>query len=208
MRHILPMSLFEYSRGPEMARAEAASASVRSDSIKGLAQSIAKPAYRRLLTAAPALRRAVPSLVIAFLLTICVGAFVQIVDHRRQVIIETLKAIEAGADVVAERIDHARSQNQQFDARLASEIDRMIPLWVRSPGRQILVTNPEGIVVAGVRDVQIGSGKGGGVVATPLGPATIGRRLLDVLGPAQPLTTFGAAAGVLEITLSDGEEAF
>ena len=35
-----------------MARAEAASASLRSDSIKGLAQSVAKPAYRRLLTAA------------------------------------------------------------------------------------------------------------------------------------------------------------
>ena len=55
-----------------MARAEVASASsVSSDSIKGLAQSIAKPAYRRLLTAEPALRRAVPALIIAFLLTIC-----------------------------------------------------------------------------------------------------------------------------------------
>jgi hypothetical protein len=30
--------------------------------VKGLAQSIAKPAYRRLLTAEPALRRAVPAL--------------------------------------------------------------------------------------------------------------------------------------------------
>ena len=50
-----------------MARAEAAHASVRSDSIKGLAQSIAKPAYRRLLTAEPALRRAVPTLIIASL---------------------------------------------------------------------------------------------------------------------------------------------
>ena len=67
-----------------MARAEAASASIRSDSIKGLAQSIAKPAYRRLLTAEPALRRAVPALIIAFLLTICVGTVVQILDHRRQ----------------------------------------------------------------------------------------------------------------------------
>ena len=75
-------------RGPAMARAEAASASARSDSIKGLAQSIAKPAYRRLLTAEPALRRAVPALIIAFLLTICVGAFVQILDHRRQTIAE------------------------------------------------------------------------------------------------------------------------
>ena len=49
-----------------MARAEAAGASARSDSIKGLAQSIAKPAYRRLLTAEPALRRAVPALIVAF----------------------------------------------------------------------------------------------------------------------------------------------
>ena len=36
-----------------MARAHAASACVQSDSIKGLAQSIAKPAYHRLLIAEP-----------------------------------------------------------------------------------------------------------------------------------------------------------
>ena len=44
-----------------MARAHAASACVQSDSIKGLAQSIAKPAYHRLLIAEPALRRAFPT---------------------------------------------------------------------------------------------------------------------------------------------------
>src|SRR2546421_572951 len=48
-----------------MARAHAANACVQSDSIKGLAQSIAKPAYHRLLTAEPALRRAVPTFIIA-----------------------------------------------------------------------------------------------------------------------------------------------
>ncbi len=48
-----------------MARAHAASGCVQSDSIKGLAQSIAKPAYHRLLIAEPALRRAVPTLIIA-----------------------------------------------------------------------------------------------------------------------------------------------
>ncbi|MGY3292908.1 hypothetical protein ACVWWP_005975 [Bradyrhizobium sp. LM3.6] len=57
-----------------MARADAANACVQSDSIKGLAQSIAKPAYHRLLIAEPALRRAVPTLIIAFLITICLGA--------------------------------------------------------------------------------------------------------------------------------------
>ena len=45
-----------------MARAESASASAHSDSIKGLAQAVARPAYRRLLTAEPFLRRAVPVL--------------------------------------------------------------------------------------------------------------------------------------------------
>ena len=67
-----------------MARADTASASAHPDFIKGLAQSIAKPAYRRLLNAEPLLRRAVPVLIIAFLATICVGALVQVLDHRRQ----------------------------------------------------------------------------------------------------------------------------
>jgi len=43
-----------------MARAGVASASAHPDSIKGLAQSIAKPAYRRLLTAEPLLRSLAP----------------------------------------------------------------------------------------------------------------------------------------------------
>ena len=53
-----------------MARAESASTSAHSDSIKGLAQAVARPAYRRLLTAEPFLRRAVPVLIVAFLVSI------------------------------------------------------------------------------------------------------------------------------------------
>ena len=122
-----------------MARAETASASISSDSIKGLAQSIAKPAYRRLLTAEPALRRAVPALIIAFLLTICVGAFVQVLDHRRQVIGELFKHLEAGADIMAERIDRARGGRPEFDSKLQSELDGLSPPWLRASGRQLLV---------------------------------------------------------------------
>src|SRR5947209_11142462 len=97
-----------------MARAQLASASVTSDSIKGLAQSIAKPAYLRLLTAEPALRRAVPALIIAFLLTICIGAIVQVLDHRRQAIGELINQIDASADFLADRIDRlARSKDDR-----------------------------------------------------------------------------------------------
>jgi two-component system cell cycle sensor histidine kinase PleC len=44
--------------------------------------------------------------------------------------------------------------------------------------------------------------------SAPLDAGMAGRRLIDVLGPAQPLTTFGAAAGVLEIPLADGSLAY
>src|SRR6185503_18066092 len=89
-----------------MARVEAASASVTSDSIKGLAQSIAKPAYRRLLFAEPALRRAVPALIIAFLVTISIGAIVEVLDHRREAVNTAVSNVAALADIVAERFQH------------------------------------------------------------------------------------------------------
>jgi len=191
-----------------MARAEAASASIRSDSIKGLAQSIAKPAYRRLLMAEPALRRAVPALIIAFLLTICVGAFVQILDHRRQTIAELARQLEASADVLAERIDRARAGRSDFDRRLPDELDYMLPGWARSPNRHLLVTNADGIVVAALRHVLINNADGAFVAAAPLEAKTIGRPLVDILGPGEPLTTFGASAGVMEIQLTNGAFAF
>ena len=194
-----------------MARAEVASASVRSDSIKGLAQSIAKPAYRRLLTAEPALRRAVPALIIAFLLTICVGAIVQVLDHRRQSIADLMRQIEAGADFLADRLDKlekSRADGPAPERRLQNELERMIPAWARASGRQMLVTNADGVIVAGVRHLPVSNADGATIATTPLEPRTLGRRLIDVLGDAQPLTTFGAAAGVLEIPLGDGSLAY
>src|SRR5213083_1184388 len=92
-----------------MARAHAANACVQSDSIKGLAQSIAKPAYHRLLTAEPVLRRAVPILIIAFLATICIGAFVQVLDQKRQQNAFARRDIVALADLLADRLDHLGS---------------------------------------------------------------------------------------------------
>ncbi len=191
-----------------MARAEVASASVNSDSIKGLAQSIAKPAYRRLLTAEPALRRAVPALIIAFLLTICVGAIVQVLDHRRQAINEIVKQIEGSADFLADRLDRLERSRPGSDRRLQSELERMMPAWARAPGRQVLVANGDGVIVAGIRHEIVANTDGAVSATAPLEAGIIGRRLIDVLGPAQPLTTFGAAAGVLEIPLADGSLAY
>ena len=88
-----------------MARAEAAHPSLRPDSIKGLAQSVARPAYRRLLTAEPALRRAVPALILAFLLTVGVGALIQGHDRYRQALAASADDIKALADMIADRLN-------------------------------------------------------------------------------------------------------
>ena len=189
-----------------MARAEAASASVRSDSIKGLAQSIAKPAYRRLLTAEPTLRRAVPALIIAFLLTICVGTIVQALDHRRQAIFDFVKDIEAGADFLVERLDQVAATDSK--EQIQSELEQAIPSWARAPGRRMMVTDADGVIIAGVSHALINDK--GTLVITPvsLDAETIGHRLLDVLGHTQSVTTSAAAAGVADITLPDGTPAF
>src|SRR6187399_2516416 len=173
-----------------MARAEAASASARADSIKGLAQSIANPAYRRLLTAEPALRRAVPALIIAFLLTIGVGAVVQVLDHHRQAVAEAAHDIDNVADFVSERFDRLASA-EKGDTTRRDLLERALSSRAISFGRRILLSNADGIITA---------------TAPTGGP--IGSRLVDVLGETQPLTILGASAGVLEITLADGNQAF
>src|SRR3954462_10335681 len=170
-----------------MARAEAAGASARADSIKGLAQSIANPAYRRLLTAEPALRRAVPALIIAFLLTIGVGAVVQVLDHRRQAIAEAANDLEILAQILAERIERAGEKVETVFSTLKA-VERIVPPRTTSSGRRVLIANGEGIVIA----------------SAPPGAGSIARPLAEVLGHADVLTILGASAGVQELVQSNG----
>ena len=174
-----------------MARAGVASASANADSIKGLAQSIAKPAYRRLLNAEPLLRRAVPVLIIAFLATICVGALVQVLDHRRQTLTSEIASLEAVGDFSAERLRQPLKQPASTAEQPQQVLARALTAWAMAPGRRFLLTTADGIVAA----------------ATPVTDGAIGRRLLDLLGPTQPLTTFGAGAGVMDIALPDDTRA-
>jgi two-component system cell cycle sensor histidine kinase PleC len=178
-----------------MARAHAASACVQSDSIKGLAQSIAKPAYHRLLVAEPALRRAVPTLIIAFLITICLGAFVQVVDQNRQKRASIKRDLAAVADLLAERLDRIASVRQDRAAtfeRLQLLLPGLIPSWAIAAGRHVIVTGADKRILARIPiDAAFGD------------TASI----LDVISAALPLTTAGQQAGVTDITLPNGSGA-
>src|SRR5580693_6664301 len=176
-----------------MARAEVASASLRSDSIKGLAQSIANPAYRRLLTAEPLLRRAVPVLIVAFMLTICIGAAVQVLEHRRQTIVDSVRTGEALADHLATALERTTREGRPALPRTSQELQRVLPAWAAGVGRSILIADADGAIIASL----------------PEQPALLGRHILDVLGPSQPLpTTTSGATGTIENVMPDGDDAF
>jgi len=178
-----------------MARSHAASACVQSDSIKGLAQSIAKPAYHRLLIAEPALRRAVPTLIIAFLITICLGAFVQVVDQNRQKRAAIKRDLAALADVLAERLDRigaARPNHAATFERLQLLLPGLIPSWGVAAGRHVIVLGADQRVLA---RVPIDAG---------LGDTS---RILDVLSAALPLSAPALQASVTDITLPNGSSA-
>jgi two-component system cell cycle sensor histidine kinase PleC len=174
-----------------MARAETASASLSSDSIKGLAQSIANPAYRRLLSAEPLLRRAVPVLIVAFMLTICVGAAVQVLDHRQQVVADATRSIEALADQMATQLASPAHDGNLAFARTPATLPHELPEWAAGAGRQVLIADGDGAIIASV----------------PSDRSVLGRSILDVLGPWQPLTALGADAHTIPIQLPDGRTA-
>src|SRR2546426_599899 len=178
-----------------MSRADAANACVQSDSIKGLAQSIAKPAYHRLLIAEPALRRAVPPLIIAFLITICLGAFVQVIDQSRQKRAAMKRDLSALTDLLAERLDRLGAVRQDRAAnieRLQTLLPDLIPAWGVASGRHIIITGSDHRILARVP------------VEGSLGDSD---RILDIISTAQLLTSPGQQGVLSDMTLPNGNGA-
>jgi two-component system cell cycle sensor histidine kinase PleC len=168
-----------------MARAGMADASMDSDSIKGLAQSIAKPAYRRLLMAEPLLRRAVPALIIAFLLTLCAGAAVEVLALRQQALNTSVATLNTHATLAFERVEKALDP-QKSRTRVQKILSEALPADATASGRRFFLTDRNGIVVA-----------------TSPTDDFIGQRLTSLLdGRRQSIA--GARSGLTEITTAKG----
>jgi two-component system cell cycle sensor histidine kinase PleC len=168
-----------------MARVHAANTTAHGQSIRGLARSLTHPNYQRLVDAEPLLRRLVPVLIIVFLLSVVLGAFVQAIEHRRETMNEAKSHIAMFALAIAEDFTRHANGDNGLDAKGLLRI--AIPARALSNGRQFLITDANGRIVA----------------AEPEMPRAIGKTLVDVLGPGQPLTAFAERAGVIEITLPD-----
>jgi two-component system cell cycle sensor histidine kinase PleC len=175
-----------------MARAEAAHASARPDSIKGLAQSVARPAYRRLLTAEPALRRAVPALIIAFLLSVGIGAIIQVYDRHAQALATTFEDLEAIAAIIADRLNSSVGEGTLATPEGAqSALGRALPPRATAFKRAILLVDSEGDVIA----------------AAPASKPPARRALADVLGVIQTSALLDADSEIAEVTRPDDSAA-
>ncbi|NIK47039.1 two-component system cell cycle sensor histidine kinase PleC [Variibacter gotjawalensis] len=135
------------------------------------------------------MRRAVPVLIVAFLVTIGIGAIVQMLEQRRQHLSDSRAEIEILGELIGERIERERPSAGLTNAQqiLEASINH-----IAARGRRALLTDPNGKIVA----------------TWPQNDPARGQNLLEVVGADQPLTTFGARAGAMEITLADRTDAF
>ncbi|HMN51751.1 MAG TPA: ATP-binding protein [Xanthobacteraceae bacterium] len=168
-----------------MARVHAANASAHS--IRGLARSLTHPNYRRLVDAEPLLRRVVPFLIIAFIVTVVIGASVQIIEHRREAIADARNAIAMYSLAAGEELSRVLAA-KEAPTETEKALRIAIPALATQSGRQFLVTDPGGKIIA----------------AEPANPALLGKTLLQLFGPSQALTTFAERAGVVELEVSGG----
>jgi two-component system, cell cycle sensor histidine kinase PleC len=171
-----------------MARAESASASTRSDSIKGLAQAVARPAYRRLLTAEPVLRRAVPVLIVAFLVTLGIAAVIDIRERHRQAIAKSADDLELIATVIAERIERSAEGTPDALMRGFRAFENVEWAKATAGGRLILLTDASSTIIA----------------THPPVNGYLGRKLNEAIGRDPRAEAVARGNNVAEVTLIDG----
>jgi two-component system cell cycle sensor histidine kinase PleC len=146
-----------------------------------------RAAIGRHLPGTELLRRLIPILLITFTCIACAGFAFQLTEGKRA----ALDAAEAKLALLADNTalnlkDKTLSSSESWQAALAASL----PKGATSDGREALLADAEGNIQA----------------QAPIG-GTHARNLLTVLGPQQPLTTLGADAGVLRLTLVDGTDA-
>jgi two-component system cell cycle sensor histidine kinase PleC len=133
------------------------------------------------------LRRLIPILLITFACVACAGFAFQLVEGKRAALEAAQAKLALLADNAALNLkDKTLSSSESWQAALAESL----PKGATGNDRHALLADAEGNIQA----------------QAPLGSAHA-RNLLTVLGPQQPLTTFGADAGVLRLTLVDGTDA-
>ncbi len=172
-----------------MARVHAANASLHDQAVRGLARSLTRPAYQRLLEAEPLLRRAVPVLIVAFLAAVAVGAIVQITDHRREAFIEAQNTLSLVASSVAEEITK-RLGKDTSKSKVSEALRNALPSQVLNGGKRFYVTDNSGQIVATMPE-----------------PNYSTSTLAQMLDASQSLALLADRSRTIDLTMNDGTDA-
>jgi len=189
-----------------MARAETASASAsermpiagmlfrRKQMIKGHARLLAKPAYEKLVSAEPILRRCIPVLIILFLLIVALARFIQLYDLRMERENQARDMMGMVASYLAQSLDQAEPTlpTDRYQMAVQNALDNFVPQSAANAGERIYVADATGRVIA----------------TAPRSVTEEGRNFSEIVSGAQPLVIFGDRAGVLKVSVDGDQAAF
>ena len=171
-----------------MARADAASAYIYHGALQDLARSLINPIDERVLRFEPWLRRSLPFVLAVIFLTTATVMVLQAMEQREAAVADAVSQTEMIAQSISNGLDLAYRTNPGMSS--SALIKASFPDEALTHGRRILISDQAGAIMA----------------ALPNPPSAI-HKLVDELGPAQPLTTFAQRAGVMRITLPGGRQA-
>ncbi|MGL4440623.1 MAG: hypothetical protein ACRCUE_15270, partial [Bosea sp. (in: a-proteobacteria)] len=150
----------------------------------GVARSVSHPMQVALDLSEPWLKLAIPVLVAIFAVTLGLAGTLFLNANQR----DTLEDASNDMDVIASLVV------REIGANPGIVRGNVYPIQIQglhnttfALGRQIMVTNTAGDIVASEPRVRPGQ-----------------TTLIDILGPSQPLTTFADKAGVIALPLADG----
>ncbi|WP_340159823.1 ATP-binding protein [uncultured Hoeflea sp.] len=155
--------------------------------MSGHAKLFAQPAYDRLISAEPFLKRLIPVLIVAFLVVVAAARYMNISDNHDRMLdaaehMTALSLSAAHASLATELQPVKQSLRWETEARL----NRAISAMPDTAGRFLLVLNGENRAYA----------------ATAGGYHLVGRLVSSLLPETSPLRLFGNRAGVQEISLN------
>ncbi|WP_289033272.1 PAS domain-containing sensor histidine kinase [uncultured Roseibium sp.] len=153
---------------------------------------LAQPTYQRLLRSEPLMRRIIPALCLIFIACLAIYRVLELSYDYQDTERQARDEIALTATVVSSHLAHEEGRLPELGYRSALQriLADSLPAGATSHGRTFLVADKDGLIVA----------------SAPLRPMLEGLPITDLFGASQPLTVFGARAGVMAIPATIGDE--
>lgn len=157
--------------------------------VSGYARLLSHPAYERLLNSESLLRRLIPVLIVIFLCIVAAARWMQLNSEAIAIRDSAETELNFIAELLTDRIGSIKLADLTEGSlqRLQNSISDTIPARYLSGGRQVLVTDADGQIIA----------------TAPYMPGRHNLHIERVLGDVMLLTTFGSRAEAREVQLAN-----